>query len=291
MAMRNLRGILAMLAAVASFSLMDTGLKLLSVHYPPVQVAALRALSSLPLVCAYVVWRGAVPGLFRVRWPLHVLRGVLGVAMLALFTFGLRKLPLAEAYSIFFVGPLAVTALSGPMLGERVGRARWIAIAVGLLGVMVILRPTGAGLLSLGGVAVLGAALCYALSAIIIRIAGRSDSSESQVFWLMALVAAGAGAWSAPSWVAVQTAHAWVLVGIAITGFLGQLAVTEAFRLGEASAIAPFEYTALAWGLLIDWAMWRTLPDALVLLGAGIIVASGVYLLRHERIHTEAEHP
>lgn len=291
MARKNLRGILAMLAAVASFSLMDTGLKLLSVHYPPVQVAALRALASLPLVCAYVLWRGAVPGLFRVRWPLHLLRGLLGVGMLALFAFGLRQLPLAEAYSIFFVGPLAITALSGPLLGERVGRARWTAIAVGLLGVLVILRPTGSGMLSLGGVAVLAAALCYAVSAIAIRIAGRTDSSESQVFWLMTLVALGAGAWSAPTWVAVRPDDAWVLAGIAVTGFLGQLAVTEAFRRGEASAIAPFEYTALAWGLLIDWAMWRTLPDALVIVGAGIIVASGVYLLRHERIHTEAEHP
>ena len=118
----NLRGIGAMLFAVAMFSLMDTGLKLLSPHYPAMQVAAMRALSSLPLVIVYVAWRGAFGSLRRIRWPLHLLRGVLGIAMLSLFAFSLRELPLAEAYSIFFVAPLLITALSVPLLGERVDR-------------------------------------------------------------------------------------------------------------------------------------------------------------------------
>ncbi len=280
-----------MLLAVAMFSFMDTGLKLLSPHYPAVQVAALRALSSLPLVIAYVAWRGAFGSLLRVRWPLHLLRGVLGIGMLTLFAFGLRELPLAEAYSIFFIAPLLITALSVPFLGERVEAARWIAILVGLLGVIVVLRPTGAGLFTIGGLALLGAALCYSISAITVRIVGRTDSTESQVFWLMTMIALGAGAMAAPEWTPISAVDAWVLVGIAITGFLGQLAITEAFRLGEASAIAPFEYSALAWGLGLDWALWHTLPDAYTLVGAAIIIASGIYLVRRERIHIEAEHP
>jgi hypothetical protein len=91
---------------------MDTGLKLLSPHYPALQVAALRALSSLPLVIAFVAWRGAFGSLLNIRWPLHLLRGVLGIGMLSLFSFALRHLPLAEAYSIFFVAPLLITLLS-----------------------------------------------------------------------------------------------------------------------------------------------------------------------------------
>ena len=280
-----------MLLAVALFSLMDTGLKLLSPHYPAVQVAAMRALSSLPFVVAYVAWRGAFSTLVRVRWPLHFLRGALGIAMLALFTFGLRHLPLAEAYSIFFVAPLLITALSVPFLGERVDSARWTAILVGLLGVIVVLRPSGAGVFTLGGLAVLGAALFYSISAITVRIVGRTDSTESQVFWLMALIGLGAGIMAAPHWTPIRIEDAWVLLGVAVTGFLGQLAITEAFRRGEASAIAPFEYSALAWGLGLDWALWRTLPDAFTLLGAAIIVASGVYLVRREKVHVEAEHP
>jgi drug/metabolite transporter (DMT)-like permease len=287
----NLRGIGAMLLAVGLFSLMDTGLKILSPHYPALQVASMRALSSLPLVIAYVAWRGAFGSLARVRWPLHVLRGALGIGMLSLFTFGLRHLPLAEAYSIFFVAPLLITVLSVPFLGERVDAARWIAIFVGLFGVIVVLRPTGAGMFTLGGLAVLGAALFYSISAITVRIVSRTDSSESQVFWLMAMVGLGAGVMAAPHWTAIRMEDGWVLLGIAISGFLGQLAITEAFRHGEASAIAPFEYSALAWGLGLDWALWRTLPDSFTLLGAAIIVASGIYLVRREKVHVEAEHP
>ena len=129
------------------------------------------------------------------------------------------------------------------------------------------------------------------MSAITVRIVVRTDSVESQLFWLMAMVALGAGALAAPQWVAVRMDDGWILLAVAITGFLGQLAITQAFRFGEASAIAPFEYTALAWGLLIDWSLWNTLPDAWMLVGAGIIVASGVYLVRHEAVHAESEHP
>jgi drug/metabolite transporter (DMT)-like permease len=287
----NLRGIGAMLFAVAMFALMDTGLKLLAAHYPPMQVAALRALSSLPLVGVYVAWRGAFTSLWRVRWRLHGLRGVLGIGMLAAFAYGLRELPLAEAYSIFFVAPMLITALSVPLLGERVEPARWLAIGIGLLGVIVVLRPTGQGLFTLGGLAVLGAAACYALSAVLVRIASRTDSSESLVLWLMVMVSVGAGALAAPSWVSVRMEHGSILAGIAVTGFLGQIAMTEAFRRGDVSAVAPFEYSALAWGIGLDWLLWQVLPDRYTVLGATIIIASGLYLVRREQVHAEAEHP
>lgn len=288
---RNLRGIGAMLLAVGMFAFMDTGLKLLSPHYPAMQVAAMRALSSLPLVIAYVAWRGAFGSLLRVRWSLHLFRGVLGIGMLSMFAFGLRDLRLAEAYTIVFIAPLMITVLSVPVLGERVERARWIAIGVGLVGVLVVLRPTGDGLLTLGGLAMLAAALCYSISAVTVRIVGRTDSSESQVFWLMTMVGVGAGALAAPGWVTIRPEDAWVLLGVAVTGFFGQLFITEAFRHGEASAIAPLEYSGLAWAVGLDWLLWKTLPDEITLLGAAIIIASGIYLVRRERVHMEAEHP
>jgi len=287
----NLRGIAAMLFAVLMFALMDTGLKLLAAHYPSMQVAALRAMTSLPLVCAYVAWRGAFGTLLRVRWRLHLLRGVLGIVMLAAFAFGLRELPLANAYSIFFVSPMLITVLSVPLLKERVDAARWIAIGVGMAGVLVVLRPTGAGLMTLGSLAILVSAACYALSSVLVRILGRTDSSESMVFWLMVMVSIGAGALAAPAWVPVRLEHGWILAGIAVTGFLGQVAITHAFRHGEASAIAPFEYSALAWGIGLDWLLWQVLPDGFTLMGAGIIIASGIYLVRRESVHVECEHP
>ena len=286
----NLRGILAMLLAVLMLSLMDAGLKLLSPHYPALQVAAMRALSSLPLVVAYVAWRGAFGTLWRIRWPLHLLRGGIGIGMMAAFAYALQTLPLTTAYSIFFVAPLLITALSVPLLGEKVGPRRWAAIAIGLLGVLVLLRPTGEGLRSWAALAVLVAALGYAVSAITVRVLGRTDSTASMMVWLLALLAVGGGLLAWPQWVPIRSADAWVILGVGIAGALGQYAITEAFRIGEASQIAPLEYTALIWGVLLDISLWGVLPDAVTWLGAAIIIASGLYLLRRERVHIEAEH-
>ena len=287
----NLRSIYAMLIAVFMFSLMDTAMKLLAAHYPSMQVAALRSLSSLPLVCAYVAWRGGFGTMLRVRWPLHLLRGGLGIAMLSLFAFGLKKLSLAEAYSIFFIAPALITAMSVFFLKETVNLARWIAIFVGLGGVLVVLRPEGEGMLTLGGLAILGSAVCYAISAIAARVQARTDSTRQMMFWLMLLMSIGATTLAAPNWVALDPAHVWLLVGLAISGFFGQLAITEAFSHGEASVVAPFEYSALAWGVAIDWLLWQALPDQYTLVGAAIIIGSGIYLIRHEKVHVESEHP
>jgi drug/metabolite transporter (DMT)-like permease len=278
----NLRSIQAMLAAVLMFSIMDTIMKLLSAEFPAMQVAALRSLSSLPLVCAWVAWRGGFKSIFQVRWPLHLLRAAIGIVMLSLFAYGVRGLSLAEAYTIFFVGPILITALSVLVLKERVNGARWIAIAVGMAGVLVVLRPSGDGFLTLGGLAILVAAVCYAVSAV---------SGRVMVFWLMLMMAVGATALAAPSWTAVAPHHLPLLAGLAVSGFLAQLALTEAFNHGEASVVAPFEYTALACGVAIDWMFWHTLPDQYTLIGAAIIIGSGLYLIRHETTHAEAEHP
>ncbi|MFY2763469.1 DMT family transporter [Arenimonas sp. MALMAid1274] len=287
----NLRGIIAMLLAVGLFSLMDGGLKHLAGHYPAMQVAALRALSSLPLVVAWVLLTGGVRGLFRVRWPLHLLRGALAIAMLSTFAYALKRMPLTGAYALFFVAPLMITAMSVPLLGEKVGPRRWAAIGVGLLGVLVVLRPSGEGMFTWAGLAVLLAAAGYALSAITVRVLHRTDSTQAMVFWMLAITAVGATALALPQWHDLRAADAWVIVAVGGTGFLGQVAVTEAFRSGEASVVAPFEYSALAWGLGLDWLVWQVLPDGWTFVGAGIIVASGLYLIRRERVHAEAEHP
>ena len=287
----NLRSIYAMLAAAGMFSLMDTAMKLLSETYPAMQVTALRALSSLPLVCLYLLYRGAFKNVLKVRWPLHVLRGVLGILMITLFAYGLKRLSLAEAYSLFFIAPLLITALSVLILKERVDLARWCAIVVGLGGVLVVLRPEGGDFLSLAGLAVLAAAACYAVSAITGRILSRTDASESMVFWLMIMMAAGGVALCWHDWVAIRREDWLLLAGLSVSGFLGQLAITEAFRSGKASSVAPFEYSALAWGMSLDWLLWRTLPDQYTLIGAAIIIASGIYLVRRESVHKESEHP
>ena len=279
----NLRGIVAMVAAVGCFSVMDALLKTLAGSYPAMQVAALRGWAALPLVVLYVLWRGEAAGLVRVRWPLHLLRGVLNVAMLGLFTYALRELGLAEAYTLFFIAPLLITALSTVVLREKVRAVHWVAIALGMVGVLVALRPSQEAFFTLGALAVLGAATAYAVSAITGRVLTRTDSSASLVFWTTALLALGAGALAWPNWVSVAQAHWPLVAGLAVTGFLGQLAITEAFRHGQAAVVAPFEYTALAWGMGLDWVLWHTVPGATTLVGGAIIIGSGLYLVRTER--------
>jgi drug/metabolite transporter (DMT)-like permease len=284
----NVRSILAMLVAMLFFALMDAVLKQLTAHYPVMQIAALRGLTALPLVFVYIALRQRWHTVWRIRWPLHLVRGVMGVAMIALFTAAVRDLPLSAAYTLFFIAPLLIALLSTPVLGERVARAHWWAIAGGFAGVLIALQPQHAGgdfwaqPMSGGGAAALGAAACYAVAAVSGRLASRSDSAESLVLWMMVFMGVGAGLLAWPDWVPLRAEHTALLLGLAVTGFIGQLAITEAFRHGQASAVAPFEYSALAWGAGLDWLIWQSLPGATVWMGAGVVIASGLFLLRHE---------
>ena len=288
---QNLRGMLSMLLAVATFSLMDAALKTLTPNYPTMQVTALRGLSSLPLVTLWVLVDGGPRQLLRVRWPLHVLRGLVSIVMIAAFAYALRTLPLAETYSLFFVAPLMITAMAALVLGERVDWRGWTAIVIGFCGTLIVLRPTGAGVLTLAGLAVLVSATGYSISAIAVRVLGRSDSTQAMVFWMLLMMSVFATALAWHDWVPIRPEDWGVIAALAVTGAVGQYAITDAFRRAAASRIAPLEYTALIWGIILDRVLWNTLPDAVTLTGAGVIIASGIYLLRRERQHSEAEHP
>lgn len=272
-----------MLTAVGLFAAMDAFLKLFAAHYPALQVSALRGAASVPLILLWVAFTGRLRSLMPVRWDLHLLRGVLAVTMLGTLVYSVRVLPLADAYSVFLAAPLILTALSVPILGERVDARRWIAIGLGLAGVLVLLRPSGSGVMTLGALAAFAAALCYALSAISVRVLARTDSTASMVFWSMLMLAIFAGTLAAPNWVALQREHWLWLVAVGILGTLGQHFVVEAFRRARTSVVAPFEYTALLWAVAIDWLVWRHAPAAHMFLGGGVIVGCGLYLIRLER--------
>lgn len=278
----NASAIAVMLVAVGVFSLMDAGLKLLVPHYPPLQVATLRGAASVPFVLVWILPGLRSGGLLRIRWGLHLLRGAASVTMMACFVFALQTMSLATAYTLFFVGPPLVAALSVPLLGERVSAARWIAIAVGLAGVLVVLRPSGDGLFTAAGLAMLAAAVSYALSSIAVRVLARTDTTAAMVFWMLTTLTVGAGLLAWPGWVPVHTEHLPLVIGVGAAGALGQYTLTVAFSRGEASAVAPFEYTALAWGVGLDLLLWDVLPDAATWIGAAIIVGSGLVLLRGE---------
>jgi drug/metabolite transporter (DMT)-like permease len=280
----RLRGIVSMLAAVFVFSLMDAQLKRLSTHYPPLQIACLRSLSSWLFLLPSIAWRRSWAALRPQQPWLHSFRAVLGITMLSSFIFAVHRLSLAQTYSLFLAAPLLMTALSGPIYGDRVTLKRWLAIIAGLGGVLVILQPWNAGSISLvAGSAAALAAVCYSLSALTVRTLGRGNSSLSMVFWYLLMVGIGAGAAALRDWHAVLAAD-WIwLVGIGITGALGQLWLTDAFRRAPASVVGPFEYTAILWAFAIDWIFWSASPSVGLIAGAAVVIASGVFVIIDER--------
>ncbi|UYB51817.1 DMT family transporter [Xanthomonas sp. AM6] len=280
-----------MVAAVACFALMDAAMKMLTAHYPALQVATLRGGASLPFVLLWVLATAGPRSILPVRWGLHLLRGALGIAMIGCFAWALRSLPLSTAYTIYFVAPLLVAALSVPLLGEHVGPRRWAAIGLGLVGVLVVLRPGVGGFVSLPGLMVLLAAAAYAVAAVLVSLLARTDTPQSLVVWFLLIMALGAGALALPGWVPLRLADAGWIATLGLAGALGQVALTQAFRRGDASLIAPLEYSGLIWVIPWDWLLWRKLPDAWTWLGAAIIVASGLYLLHRERVRATVRPP
>lgn len=279
----HLRGIFCMLAAVATFAMMDVTLKRLAETYPVMQVTFLRGAASLPLLLVgnalFGHWKDVLPR----RWPLHVVRGCLSLAVMLCFVYSVSILSLADAYTIFMSAPLLITALSVPMLGEQVGWRRWAAVVVGMVGVFVVLKPTGSGVITLGGVAALVAALGYAFNAILIRVISRTESAAATTVLSLLFLTLVSGVISMAGWVPLQRGHWPWIAALGMFGAIGQHLFTLAFRRTPAGVLAPLEYTALLWGVLFDWLLWTVAPGARMLTGAAIIVASGLYVIYRER--------
>lgn len=278
-----LRGILWMLLAVVMFSAMDAMMKSLTPHYSAMQITCLRGLFAWPMVVIWLFATRQTRQLLQARWSLHFLRAGLGIFTLWAFIFSLQTLALADAYTIFFAAPLLITALSAWWLKEKVAFRHWVAIAIGLAAVVYMLKPDTDQFLSLGALAALFAAFGYAVSALTIRVLAKSDTTGNMVFWLLTLLIIGAGILALPDWRPLQWQLWPYFLLLGITGFIGQIAITEAFRQAPASIIAPFEYTALLWAIGFDILLWQLWPGVNMLLGGSIIIASGLYLFLQQR--------
>jgi drug/metabolite transporter (DMT)-like permease len=279
----RLRGVMLMIVAVGVFSVMDALMKHLAATYSPVQIAFLRAGSSLPFVFLTYAVTKRLGELRPRRIPLHLIRAVLSIAMLWSFVWALSRMSMANTYAITLSAPLLVVPFAALFLGEKTDGHVWAAILAGLVGVLVILRPTAAGFASLAGFAALGAAVCWAVVVVMVRTMATTETTASMVFWFLFLSAVGAGAIAARSWIAIDPRDwTWILF-LGLTGWAGQHLITEAFRLAPASTVAPFEYMSIVWGACIDWLVWQTVPGARMFAGAGVVVAAGLYLMHRER--------
>ncbi len=270
------------LLAMAVFSGMDATSKLFAASHHPVQVAWARYLFIL-LFLAPVVAGGRGRAVRTARLWLQLARGLCMLGSALFFIFALSRLPLATATSLGFVSPLLVTALSIPMLGERVGVRRWLAVAVGFAGVLIVVRP-GAASFDPAALLPIASSACWAMGLIITRMMRGSEPVLTTLL-LSTLVAFAATSLAVlPVW-RPMPAEIWALA--ALMGGLstvGQYFLIAAFRYAPPSLLAPFSYSQIVWATLLGLALFGTLPDVLTWVGAAVIVGSGIYTLHRERV-------
>jgi drug/metabolite transporter (DMT)-like permease len=290
MSARHTRGIVYMLIAVAILSVLDVLLKILSVHYPAMEVAALRGAASVPFVLVTLKLQGRLGFIRARRWNLHIVRAALGMVMMASFVYALHGASLSNTYTLFMVAPLLVTAFAVPFLKERVTFDGWIAVSVGLLGAVCVLRPSGQGVTLIVATAALGSAFCYAVLYVLSRHMIKTESPESLLIWYLVLLALICGVLAWPNWQPILRGDWLVIAALGLSGAMGQLFFTRAMVYAPASIVAPFDYTALLWGALFDWLIWSVTEPVATLIGALLIVGSGIYIMLRAHRMADPEH-
>jgi drug/metabolite transporter (DMT)-like permease len=272
----ELRGILIALLAMLLFGLMDAGSKYLSARYPTPQIIWLRYVFTIPLLLVVLAPRGITRFLRSARPRLQVGRSLLLVTEIGLVVWTFGRLPLADVHAILALTPLAVTALSVPLLREQVGPRRWAAVAVGFLGVLIILRP-GLGVIQPASIVTLVSVLLYALYQVLTRMVGQVDAAETSLLWQL-VVGTIVLSFVAPFlWQPPAPEHWPLFVVVAALGGAGHYAMIKALQLAQAVVVQPFSYTLLLWAVVIGYVGFGDLPDAWTLLGAAVIVAAGTY--------------
>ena len=275
------KAIALMLLGVGLFSIMDAIIKWLGPGYPTVQLIFFRSVCAfLPL--AFIVFRGGIGNALRVKDPVsHVLRSLVGLIALSCFFYAFARMPLAEVVAITFAAPVFVTALSVPLLGERVGPRRWTAVLVGFLGVLIMVRP-GAAVFETIALVPLGGVVFYALAMILVRKLSRTETSASIVFYFTVTTTVVSGALLPFSWVMPDGLDWALLASLGLIGGCAQIAFTRAVALADVAVIMPFEYSAMIWAAALGFFIWGELPGFAVWLGAAIVIASGLYILFRE---------
>lgn len=275
-------GILLALAAFALFTVMDVAIKLLGGRYHVLQVLFANSAFGLLAVLGIAAARGGWARLRTSQLRLHLARWSLSIVGAAALFWCYPRLPLADIYAVLFAAPLLITALSVPLLGERVGWRRWTAVAVGFAGVLVILDPGRGAVGGVAAVALLGAVF-HALNMILVRKLGaRPEPVEllgviGNGLTVLATGVAMPWLWRAPSLPDLGLA---ALAGtIAGSGFL---LLALAFRAAPAAVIAPFQYSQMLYGIVAGLLVFGDRPEPRTLLGAAIVAASGLYVFRRE---------
>ncbi len=296
-------GIMCAITAAFAFSVNDVGIKFISGDYPLHEIVFFRSVLSLIISLAVLVpLDGGYRQLKTSRLGLHLLRGLLVVLTNSFFFLGLAVMPLSEATALFFIAPIVITMFSVIFLGETVGRFRWSATAIGLVGAIIMLRPTSAGFQPLAILPLL-AAVCYAGIHMLARHMGGTESASTLSVYIQGvflLVCLGMGLMfgdgsHAPgdggaldfllrAWVMPPREDIPLLLLIGLSSAIGGFCVSQAYRVSEAAVIAPFEYVTLVMSIIWGVMIFGNWPDMIAWTGIGLILASGLIVFWREAI-------
>ena len=287
--MNALKGIALQIGATFVFTIMAAMVRIVSERVPTGEVVFARSFFALFPLMALLTLRNEIGAAVRTANPMgHVLRGLVGVFAMSLSFTALAFLPLADATAIGFTAPLITVALAAVMLGETVQLYRWAAVGVGLIGVVVMLWPhMGSGFetheSAVGAACALIGAFCTAGAMVQVRRLTATETTAAIVFYFQSLAAVAGLATAAWGWVVPGWRDGALLVAIGLFGGVGQILLTESYRFAPASVVAPFNYSAMLWSLLLGFLLFGEMPPLLVLLGALIVIGAGLFVILRER--------
>ena len=288
--MRPLRGILYKVVSVLVFTVMAALVKATADAIPPGQAVFARSIFALPVIVAWLAVQGELRTGLTTANPLgHFWRGLVGVAAMGANFAGLGMLPLPEVTAIGYAAPLLTVIFASMFLGEPVRAFRLTAVALGMVGVLIVLSPRlsiGAGVTdreALGAMILLAGATFAALAQVFVRKLVQTETTSSIVFWF-SLTAAALALITLPfGWVWPTPVQAALLVTTGLLGGVGQIFLTQAYREAAASVVAPFDYVSMLFAIAFGWFLFGEAPTLVVLAGAALIVAAGIVIIWRER--------
>lgn len=275
------RGIFCMIVGTLLLTTQDGIAKWLTTDYHAGEIMFYRGIFAFPMLIWFAMREGGLHTLRSRRPRLNGWRSILAFVCSIFVVLSFSVMPLADALAIIFLSPILLTALSAPMLGEQVGWRRWLAVLVGFTGVLLMTRP-GEGGFTLVILFPLAAALTAALRDISTRQLGGLDSATTVLFWTMVVAVIG-GALTLPFGTRWPTAFDWLLFassGILVT--LSHWLTIKALHFASGAIVGPFKYLSLVWAAAIGYVVWGDVPEPVKVVGAAVVVASGLYILRRE---------
>lgn len=284
-------GITYKIVSVCLFVAMASCIKAASDGLPPGELVFFRSAVAMPVIVVWLVWQGKLATGLRVKSVFgHVLRGVMGTSAMGLIFFAIGVLPLPEATAIGYAAPLLVVVFAALFLGEKVGVFRMTTVAIGMVGVLIILAPRMTVLgdgehneLAVAAVAALIGASLAALAQIQTRNLTRTEETAAIAFWF-AMTATGLSALTLPFFWVTPTAEQFaLLLAAGILGGVAQIFMTSAFKIADASLVAPFEYTSMILAIIVGYVWFDEIPTVLMLIGATLIIAAGIAIVLRER--------